>query len=216
MGTIAGFPPAIGRIAEVGRETVREGLGLCAPVVSLKSITTGWQSQARYRNLFFFAAVYPIKNGPQEAQRHLLRVHLENACLLCDSMPKFTVAVSSRVAYAWMQVGTESGQVVRVSASANQACENRAGCCPDQSRFDASLGQGCGLATERIRALAIPFRSGTPPCSGFGRGVRASRVSPRREVRNSRTALRSELAISGDGFVCIGSCVIDRRVEKNP
>src|SRR5579864_6280335 len=74
--------------------------------------------------------------------------------------------------------------------------------------------QASRLGAERVRARAMPLWSGTVRVVGFRRGVRACRSSSRSEVRNSRTAFRSELAISGRGFVCMVSSVIVRR-ENN-
>src|SRR5262249_43462443 len=69
--------------------------------------------------------------------------------------------------------------------------------------IDRDRGQATGLAAERIRARAIPLRRGTDPGFGAVRWARGPRASSRAEIRKSRTAFRSELAISGRGFVCI-------------
>jgi hypothetical protein len=70
------------------------------------------------------------------------------------------------------------------------------------------VGQAVVFEPERVRARAIPFRTGTAPWGPAGAGdrdIRAARSSSRSDVRNSRTVLRSDSAISGRVVVCMGT-----------
>lgn len=71
-----------------------------------------------------------------------------------------------------------------------------------------AAGQAVVFELERVRARAIPFRTGTAPWGPTGAGdrdIRAARSSSRSDVRNSRTVFRSDSAISGRVVVCMGT-----------
>jgi hypothetical protein len=71
-----------------------------------------------------------------------------------------------------------------------------------------AAGQAVVFEPERVRARAIPFRTGTAPWGPAGAGdrdIRAARSSSRSDVRNSRTVFRSDSSISGRVVVCMGT-----------
>lgn len=92
-------------------------------------------------------------------------------------------------------------RAARVASRFVRVCPGRTG-----------AGQAVVPEPGRLRARAIPFRTGTAPCPWplrwgprGGRGDPGARSSSRSDVRNSRAAFRSDSSISGRVGVCMGS-----------